>query len=462
MKVKLPGAFLPLIETRARFKAYYSGRGCAKSTSFAIAAILLATQRPLRILCAREVQKTIKESVKYDLEKAIGWLGFNDIFLVTANTIACNNGSYFMFEGMQAVTATKLQSLSDVDIVWVEEAQSISARSLRTLIPTIRKDGSEIWFSWNPYSQRDPVDNMFRSSSIADDPVPDEVTASGVSLKELYDKWAVVQRVTRKDNPMFPAVSKADMERDRQRDPDLYRHVWEGEYSYRSDAAVFKNWKIGTMEVPDTARPYYGADWGFSVDPTVLVRCYVLPDLRILYVDAEVGGVGIDIDKTPAFFDGLAEGPDDPLHPRKWPIMADSSHPQTISYMQQHGYPQIERAAKGPGSILEGVEFIKTFDVVINPNCKRVIDEFTYYSYERDKQTEEVLPKFEDDHNHTIDAVRYAVESIRRTLTVYGGFGVVSTQRENFGDFGREDMTNPVLSPKRPDKSTGAVKGLVW
>jgi hypothetical protein len=133
--------------------------------------------------------------------------------------------------------------------------------------------------------------------------------------------------------------------------------------------------------------------------------------------------------------------------------------------MQNHGYPQIERARKGPGSVEEGIEFIRNFDVLIHPNCKRVIDEFTYYAYERDKKTEEVLPKLEDDHNHTIDAVRYAVESVRRTIVSTGGFGVLSERREYFGDptpHGGE-LTNPALSPKkRPERDPGGEKGLVW
>ncbi len=456
--LKLPEAFLPLIETRARYKAYYSGRGCAKSTSFAIASILLAAQRPVRILCCREVQKTIKESVKHDLDKVIQMAGLQRAFVSTANTITSASGAQFIFDGMQAITATKLQSLSDIDIVWVEEAQSISRRSLTTLIPTIRKDGSEIWFAWNPNSSHDPVDAMFRGTDITQQTVPDE-------LKHCYDQWAVVHKVTQKDNPLFPAVLKVEMERDRARDPDLYRHVWEGEYSYRSDAAVFKNWKIGAMDVPLGARPYYGADWGFSVDPTILVRCYIFEDSRVLYIDAEVGAVGVEIDKTPAFFDSITGDPPDPfdpLHPRKWPIMADSARPETISYMQNHGYPQIERARKGPGSVEEGIEFIKSFDVLIHPGCKRVIDEFTYYSFERDKKTDEVLPKLEDDHNHTIDSVRYAVESVRRTI-VPGYFGgVVTADRAYPGDTSRQEMTNPALSPSNPERSNRPEKGVIW
>jgi phage terminase large subunit len=130
---------------------------------------------------------------------------------------------------------------------------------------------------------------------------------------------------------------------------------------------------------------------------------------------SEVSGVGVEIDKTPAFFDQISGDWQDPLHPRKWPITADSARPETISYMMRNGYPQIERARKGPGSVEEGIEFLKSYDIVVNPNCTRVIDELTNYSYEIDPHTEEVLPKLADEDNHTIDALRYAIEPIRRS-----------------------------------------------
>lgn len=458
MSLHLPDKFQFLLNTRARYKAIYSGRGCAKSTSASIAAILKASmqRQPKRILCCREVQKTIRESVKHMLDAAIIEGGMQRFFVSTEQNITGANGSVFLFEGLQKARAVSMQSLADIDIVWVEEASTISQVSLNVLIPTIRKNGSELWFFWNPRSPRDPVDAMFRATDIADAPVPKK-------LKAYYDKWAIVQEVTHEDNPFFPEVLRAEMERDRTRDPEKFKHVWMGQYSHRSDSAVFRNWKIGTVEVPKGARPYYGADWGFSVDPTVLVRCYVLEDSRVLYIDAEASGVGIDIDKTPALFDTLAESDLDELHPRRWPIMADSSRPETISYMQNHGYEKIERARKGPGSVEEGIEFIKSYDVVINPNCKRTIDEFTFYSYERDKLTDEVLPELVDADNHVIDAVRYAVESVRRTIVAHGFGGVVSKQRDHFGDPGKQEMQNPALSTTNRDSGPPrGEKGLVW
>jgi phage terminase large subunit len=158
-----------------------------------------------------------------------------------------------------------------------------------------------------------PVDRLFRTPVGGYDKL---------DVPEGYDAWMISQKVTQADNPFFPSVLAAEMERDKRRDPDRYKHIWLGEYQAMSEARVFRNWSIGTMEVPDEARPYFGADWGFSVDPTVLVRCYAFPDVRKLYVDAEVSAVGCPIDKTPALFDQMDNG-----MARYWPIKADSARP---------------------------------------------------------------------------------------------------------------------------------------
>src|SRR6266550_646233 len=123
--LQLPRAFLPLIDTRARYKAYYSGRGCAKSTSFAIAAIHKAATEPVRFLCCREIQNSIRESVKSDLDKAITWMGLQSFFVSTQNTVTGANGSHFLFQGMHAHLAS-IQSLADIDVAWIEEASTAS------------------------------------------------------------------------------------------------------------------------------------------------------------------------------------------------------------------------------------------------------------------------------------------------------------------------------------------------
>jgi phage terminase large subunit len=455
--VDLPPAFQSLISVSARYKGRYSGRGCAKTHSFAQAAIILAGQRGWRFLCCREHQKSIRDSVKRVLDDKIEQSGLSRFFHSTQNEIGAKSGGGFVFEGLHA-NVQGIRSKEGCRAAWVEEAATVRRNSLETLIPTMRLPRSELWFSWNPRYDDDPVDSMLRGKA-------GELTDfdKELALKSGYDTWADVRRVSIEDNPFFPEVLRAEMERDKRRDPARYEHIWMGGYAHDSDQQVFRNWKIGTMEVPKGHRPYYGADWGFSVDPTVLIRCFLFEDIRVLYVDAEVGSVGIEIDRTPAFFDSISETPHSPssdeLHPQNWPIMADSSRPETISYMQGHGYPRIERARKGPGSVIEGVEFLKSFDILVHPRCKRVANELTHYSYERDKHTDEVLPVLADENNHTIDALRYSIEAVRRNPTATAFPEVIRAPLVHVGDPAASSMRDPTLSPGSPRTP---VRGVMW
>jgi phage terminase large subunit len=130
---------------------------------------------------------------------------------------------------------------------------------------------------------------------------------------------------------------------------------------------------------------------------------------QTLYVDREVYRVGCKIEDTPALFDML-----DNKQARQWPITADSARPETIAHMRDHGYPRMVPAKKGADSVKEGVEFLKNYDIVVHPDCRNTVDELAKYSYLIDKKTEQVLPKLSDKKNHVIDALRYAVESLRR------------------------------------------------
>jgi phage terminase large subunit len=355
-----------------------------------------AISQHIRAACLREVQNSIKDSVKQLIEDKIRAFGQEKAFTITDQEIRGPNDSLFIFRGLQNHTATSIKSLEGFNRALVEEAQTISQRSLDILTPTFRT-GSELWFAWNPLDAKDPVDRLFRENQ--------------------GDPDFVLVTANFSDNPWFPVELRGDMERDRKRDPEKYAHIWLGEYQRTSQARVFHNWKVEEFESPSDARFYYGADWGFSVDPTVLVRCWIKD--RTLYVDQEAWQVGCEIDKTPATVRPRWPGS------RRWPITADSSDPQSISYMARHGFPNIKPSVKGPGSVEEGVEFLKGYDIIVHPRCKHVLDELATYSYEVDKQTGDVLPKLADKKNHTIDSLRYAVEGVRRAppMPVFGRYG---------------------------------------
>lgn len=375
--------FEPLLHP-ARYKGAYGGRGSGKSHFFA--EMLVEDHyrmRGLRSVCIREVQRSLEQSAKRLIEDKIKALNLSG-FEIQREKIVTPGGGIIIFQGMQNHTADSIKSLEGFQRAWVEEAQSLSQRSLDLLRPTIRNDDSELWFSWNPYQATDPIDVFLRQS-----PPPS----------------AVVVQANHTDNPWFPDILRQEMEWDRGRDFDKYAHVWMGEYAKSSEGRVFKHWRVEDFDTPADAQFYHGADWGFSVDPTALVRAFIAD--RTLYIDAEAYGVGVDIDATPELFDKVTSS-------RRWRIIADSARPETISYMRRQGY-DIVGAKKGKGSVEDGVEFIKSFhEVVIHPRCKHAIDEFKMYSYKLDRLTGEPTPVLDDKNNHMIDALRYALERIMR------------------------------------------------
>jgi len=389
LEIPTPRVFKPLLKPNLRYLGAHGGRGSGKSHFFAELAVERAATEKFHLVCVREVQKTLDQSVKKLIEIKIEELGVGHLFEVQQNKIIGKTGSLIIFQGMQDHTADSIKSLEGFDAAWIEEAQSLSQRSLDLLRPTIRKPNSQIWASWNPAQNTDPIDTLLRG----DKPPPDS---------------AVIE-VNYRDNPHFPDVLRREMEYDRSRDPDKFAHVWEGKYLQRSDTKVFRNWGIEDFESPDDAVHRLGADWGFAVDPTVLVRCHIVG--RKLFIDHEAYMVGCEIMDTPSLFMTVPES-------EKWPIVADSARPETISHMRNNGFPKIMAAVKGPKSVEDGIEWLKSFEIVVHSRCKHTIDELTHYSYKTDPLTGKVLPILEDKKNHVIDALRYACEGARRANNV--------------------------------------------
>lgn len=389
--INTPRWLLPLLAPM-RFKGAYGGRATGKSHAFAEMLVEAHVRNPhQRTVCIREIQKTLAQSVKHLLEQKIKALRVEDYFDIQESTIKNTRGSgQIIFIGMQNHTADNIKSLEGMDCAWVEEAHTLSQKSLDLLLPTIRKPNSELWFTWNPSKPTDPVDAFLRGNAEGCAPVPAN---------------AKVVKVNYKDNPWFPDVLRQEMEYTEQHDKDKYLHIWQGEYQSLSTARVFRNWEEKEFEAPADAILRFGADWGFSVDPTVLVRCYLQG--RKLYVDYEAYMVGCELVNMPELFLTVPES-------EKWPIVADSSSPQTISHLRTHGFPKMVAALKGPRSVEEGVEWLKSYQIIVHPRCQHVLHELANYQYKQDPLTGQVLPLLEDKNNHTIDALRYACESARR------------------------------------------------
>lgn len=216
LRINTPRVFAPLLKP-ARFKGAKGGRGSGKSHFFAESIVEACILRPgLRVLCAREIQKSLKESAKKLIEDKIEALGVGHLFEVLQTEIRGPGGGSIMFAGLRDRTADSIKSYEGIDICWIEEAQSITTRSLGMLVPTIRKDGSEIWLSWNPRKRSDAVEVLFRTNP----------------------ERAILVHANYMDNPYCPEVLRVEAEASRDTDPDAYDHIWLGGFESAGSLTV--------------------------------------------------------------------------------------------------------------------------------------------------------------------------------------------------------------------------------
>ena len=218
MSIQFPGKLRFLFEP-CRYKVLHGGRGSAKSWGIARALLLQAAQKPLRVLCTREVQKSIKDSVHRLLTDQIQAMGLGHFYEVLETEIRGRNGALFLFAGLAQHTVESIKSFEGVDVVWVEEAQVVTKRSWDVLLPTIRKEGSEVWLSLNPDMETDETYQRFVANPPAD---------------------AAVVQMNWRDNPFFPEVLEKERQETLRRDPDNYDNIWEGQPKLVSEGAIYK------------------------------------------------------------------------------------------------------------------------------------------------------------------------------------------------------------------------------
>lgn len=393
LNIKTPRWAKPLLTPR-RYKGAKGGRGSGKSHFFAEMLVESHILNPdCNSVCIREIQKSLKFSAKKLIEDKIRAMGVSDMFDITLTEIRNKNGNgIIIFQGMQDHTADSIKSLEGFDIAWAEESQSISRRSIELLLPTIRKPSSEIWFSWNPYLDTDPVETMINWNK---------------------DEDSVCVHVNYLDNPFIDEILIKEAERHKRNKPDSFDHVWLGQYATKSDSQIFKDkYEIKDFEIDKSfGIPLFGIDFGFANDATTGVKVYIKND--ILYIYEEAYKVGLELDDTAMFLKSQISEID------KYTIEADSARPESISYLKRNGLPFIKSVKKWAGSVLDGIEFIKSFDkVIIHTRCENTISEFRLYSYKIDKRTDNILPDVQDSNNHIIDAIRYALEPIMKRSNI--------------------------------------------
>ena len=383
--MKIPQIMEPLFESDdKRYLVLWGGRGSGKSWSVAQYLILKALEEKCIILCTREHQISVKDSVHHLLEETISRLELNDYFIILDKEIRCKNNSKFIFSGLQNIK--NIKSKEAIKYVWIEEADNLNKVTFETVDPTIRVDDSQIIMVFNLQLEDDyPYTNFV--------------------LKERAD--TLVINANYHDNPFLSKALISQKDYAKENDIEAYNHIWLGHARQISDALIFKNKFVKEyFETPEDAIFYYGADFGYNPDPAVLVRSFIIDNT--LYIDQEAYGVKVELDGLPEFYDSIYD------RDIGWMIIGDCHRPDTISFLQNQGF-NIKGCKKGKGSVDDGVGHLRSFDrIVIHPRCKYTFFEFCHYSYKVDPRTGKILPIIIDDHNHVIDSVRYSLEDVRR------------------------------------------------
>ena len=241
----------------SRYKIIYGGRGSGKSYGVADALLIISCLKKCLILCGREFQNSIKDSVHSLIRQRIEALSLGNMFEITHDEIRnTSSNSRFIFKGLRH-NIDSIKSTAGITHLWIEEADTLSLQSWQVIKPTIREDGSEIWATMNPRNRTDILYKEF------------------IECEEKPQN-TYIKKVNWEDNPYFPQVLMNEKEQDKLRDYGLYRHIWEGECLEYSDAQVFKGlWDVQKFEEPKNVHKYYGLDFGFSQDPTAGIVCYV-------------------------------------------------------------------------------------------------------------------------------------------------------------------------------------------
>lgn len=386
--VDIPDKLAPIAQKQADFKCVWGGRGSGKSWSIVQILLVLGVARPLRILGVREFQTSIKESSHQLFTRMIERLGLQDHYDIRKTEIHGKNGTYICYVGLHDQTAESIKGYEDFDIFWIDEARTITRYSWQLLCPTMRKEGGEIWATLNPEDEDDPV-------------YADLVVNTPDNCITIECNWW--------DNPWFPERLRRQKDADYRANPEDAAWIWEGKTRNISDAQILKG-KIQVVDNIDTSTmdgPYYGLDFGFATDPTALIEVWVKDDS--IYIAREVYGNQTETDDLPALLDQIPGI-------RQHIIRADSSRPETISYLRRQGF-RVMAADKWSGSVNDGIAFLRRqYRIYIHHSCRNIIKEGKYWRYKVKPQTKEVtnVPASGDDHGW--DAVRYSLDVMIRNI----------------------------------------------
>jgi phage terminase large subunit len=408
--VEFPEKLDVLWNRALRWIVLKGGRGGAKSWGIARFLILECVDHFERVLCCREFQNSLAESVHQLLDDQIHAMALEAFFKITDKTIDCLvHGSGFIFAGLHN-NLSKIKSMEGITTAWIEEAHSVSKKSLDTLEPTIRAEGSRLIVSYNPDEESDPVHKMFGGA------------------RETWPPDTEVVEIGWPDNPWFPEVLRKSKDHAYATDPESAEHIWGGKLNVRSDAQIFGGKYVVRAFEPQAhwSGPDFGQDFGFGTDPAVTTKSWYDPLTNEYLIEYAVFGYGVKNDNLAGLVGSVpgalllhdcsqhrgaeCELKDKPRDQQ--PVMfADCSRPETIVHLQDRGFFGMVGCQKWTGCVEDGIAWLRSrAKIVIHPRNKEMIDEAKLYRYKVDKLTGLVLPEIVDKFNHGWDAVRYGAE----------------------------------------------------
>jgi phage terminase large subunit len=377
--IKIPIEYKRLFDKDWREAAVYGGRYSLKSHTVARYLLLRARMDKIRVACFREFQNSIAESSHQLLSDLIKKYEFTD-FEVTNNSIVNKiTGSDFIFKGLWH-NEQSVKSVEGIDIAWVEEAQTVSKASLEVLTPTVRKDGSQIIYTYNRLLEDDPV-----HTRLVIDGRPNTLI-----INVNYDiaiKYG-----------MMPDVIRQEIEDDKKNRPALYKHKWLGEPN-NLELKIYKNWQI-IDEIPHEARLYRrGLDFGYSVDPTVLVDIHEYNGGFI--IDEQLYQKGLSNKAIADFIHNLPE-------PQTL-VIADSAEPKSIDEINNYGI-NILPTIKGQGSVYQGIQYVQSQKISLTARSTKTRRAYANYMFRTDRDGRIINEPDDSIHewSNSMDAVRYA------------------------------------------------------
>lgn len=379
--MEIPREFKRLLDPDWREAAVYGGRYSLKSHSVARVLLIRSLQKKTRVACLREFQNSIAESSYQLLKDLIAEYELAEFQLTNNSIVNTINGSDFLFKGLHG-NEQNVKSTEGIDIAWVEEAQMVSEKSLEVLTPTVRKESSQIIYTYNRVLDEDPIHKRLVI----------EGRPNSLIIKVDYEialKYG-----------FMPDLIKQEMEDDKTRRPNLFKHKWLGEPENQSEGRIYSNWQF-IDEIPHEARlERYGLDFGYTNDPTAILSVHYYNGGYIL--DENVYQKGMSNKDIANTFQAL---------PPKL-IIADSAEPKSIDELRSYGL-NIMPAQKGKDSVKQGIQLVQDQPISVTKRSMNLIKEYRNYLWITDKNGK-ILNEPVKGNDHLLDALRYAMNTLTK------------------------------------------------